>query len=129
MKKAIADVAAFHHATDLPVRVVPSATTREERSLRDRLLDEEYAEYTEARINGDLVKLADAIGDMIYVLIGTALTYGIPLEDVWNEIHRTNMAKVDPTTGKVRRRPDGKILKPEGWTPPRIAEIMEGQKL
>jgi len=72
--------------------------------------------------------LSDGLADLIYVCVGCALEYGIPLDRVGDEVQRSNMAKVDPLTGAVRRRLDGKILKPEGWTPPDIAGVM-GLKL
>ena len=64
---------------------------------------------------------------MIYIAVGTALELGIPLEPVWDEVHRSNMAKVDPETGKVRKREDGKVLKPEGWVRPDIAGAIYGR--
>jgi predicted HAD superfamily Cof-like phosphohydrolase len=87
---------------------------------RHNLLQEEWGEFIEANERNDVVGVADALADMIYVAVGTALEYGIPLDKVWAEVQRTNMAKVDPATGKVSRREDGKILKPEGWTPPDV---------
>jgi predicted HAD superfamily Cof-like phosphohydrolase len=72
-----------------------------------------------------LPDIADAIADSIYVLVGTALEYGIPLDRVWNAVQAANMAEVDPVTGLVRKRTDGKILKPDGWLPPDIAGILQ----
>jgi predicted HAD superfamily Cof-like phosphohydrolase len=74
----------------------------------------------------NIVEIADAIADSIYVLIGTALEYGIPLDAVWGEVQISNMAKVDLDTGKVRRREDGKVLKSEGWTKPDIRKALYG---
>jgi predicted HAD superfamily Cof-like phosphohydrolase len=71
-----------------------------------------------------LPDIADAIADSIYVLVGTALEYGIPLDRVWAAVRAANMAKVDPVTGLVRKRADGKILKPDGWQPPDIAGVL-----
>ncbi len=71
-----------------------------------------------------MVDIADGIVDAIYVLAGCGVTMGIPLGEVWHEVQRSNMAKVDPETGKVRRRDDGKILKPEGWTPPDVKKAL-----
>jgi predicted HAD superfamily Cof-like phosphohydrolase len=120
MQKLLDDVRAFHLATDTPVRDVPGVPTFERRVLRHNLLQEEWGEFIEANERNDVVGVADALADMIYVAVGTALEYGIPLDKVWAEVQRTNMAKVDPATGKVSRREDGKILKPEGWTPPDV---------
>jgi predicted HAD superfamily Cof-like phosphohydrolase len=89
--------------------------------LRQRLLREEYIEWLTAVSERDMVETADALADMVYIIVGTALEFGIPLDRVWNEVHRSNMAKVDPETGRVKRRDDGKILKPQNWTAPDVA--------
>lgn len=124
MRQAIEDVKAFHRATDVPVADRPGWPPQRRVTLRSDLIDEETWEFTVACINQDMAGVADALADIIYVCIGTALEFGIPLDDVWNAVHASNMAKVDPATGKVRRRGDGKILKPDGWTPPDIAGIL-----
>jgi len=75
----------------------------------------------------DMLETADAIVDSIYVLIGAALEFGIPLAEIWAEVQRSNMGKVielPDGTRKVNRRPDGKILKPENWVPPDIAGVL-----
>lgn len=88
------------------------------------LVREEFDEFVTATSD---VEHADATIDLIVVLIGFAHSMGWPLDRLWSEVHRSNMAKVDPATGAVRRREDGKVLKPEGWTPPDIAGVlMEG---
>jgi len=86
-----------------------------------RLIDEEYGEFSEATTEADL---ADAVIDMIVVLIGYGLSRGWPMQALWDEVMQSNMAKIDPATGKVRRREDGKILKPEGWVPPDIGRVL-----
>lgn len=112
----------FHEACDLPVRTTPALPHPSEEGLRWRLLAEEWKEYQEAVTAADLVEIADALADMVYVIYGTALSYGIDLDAVLAEVHRSNMAKA--VDGKVVRREDGKILKPEGWEPPRIAQVL-----
>ncbi len=67
----------------------------------------------------------DALLDIIVVCIGAGLSAGFPMQKGWDEVIRSNMDKVDPETGYVRRRSDGKILKPENWTPPRLAQMLE----
>lgn len=124
MKRAECQIADFHIATGTPVVSKPAFPSQDRIDLRYRLIEEEWKEYQEAVAARDIVETADAIGDMIVVLIGTALEFGIPLYEVWEEIHRSNMAKVDPATGTVVRRADGKILKPDGWTPPNIAAVL-----
>jgi predicted HAD superfamily Cof-like phosphohydrolase len=117
------DVAQFHIAFRLPVGYKPLLPTDEEQALRLRLVTEEYHELVDAHQEGDIVEIADAIADQIYVLCGMAVAYGIPLDAVWNEVHRSNMAKIGPD-GYLRFRADGKVLKPEGWTPPDIEGII-----
>jgi len=124
MRKVMLDVALFHQATDTPLLLQPTIPAKARSNLRVALIQEECDELIEAIGRRDLVEIADACADLIYVVAGTAHEYGIPLEEVWDEVQRSNMAKVDPTTGKVRRREDDKILKPEGWTPPDIATIL-----
>ena len=120
----IGDVAAFHRATDTPVLKRPNFVEYRAR-LRADLLDEEHDETQTALQSGDLVSLADGIADLIYVAIGIAHEFGLPLAEVWRRVHASNMAKVDPKTGKVRRRSDGKVLKPDGWIAPDVAGAIE----
>lgn len=123
------DVCEFHAAADLPICHVPiDIETCDNghspmRELRRGLLKEEYTEYMEAEFENDVVDIADALADMVYVICGTALSYGIPLDEVFAEVHRSNMTKVE-ADGKVRRRDDGKILKPESYEPPDIKSII-----
>jgi NTP pyrophosphatase (non-canonical NTP hydrolase) len=126
MKALIDDVSAFHTACDIPINTTPAIVT-ERVELRRNILAEEWRETDEAMARGDLIEVADGLADIIYVAVGTALEFGIPLDRVWAEVQRTNMAKVDPVTGKVRQREDGKVLKPDGWTPPDIATALRGQ--
>jgi len=94
------------------------------RWLRIGLMAEEVAEYLTAEDAGSLVKIADALGDIGVITDGTALSYGIPLDDVRREIHRSNMSKLD-SNGKPVKRSDGKILKSERYSPPDIAGVLE----
>jgi predicted HAD superfamily Cof-like phosphohydrolase len=64
------------------------------------------------------------MADSIYVIVGAAIEYGIPLAAIWQAVQDSNMLKVDPTTGKVIRREDAKILKPPNWQPPDIERIL-----
>lgn len=88
-------------------------------NLRWDLHREEHEELDRVMNSGDLEGIADGIADLIYVLIGTALCYGIPMDAVFAEVHRSNMTK-DGT-----RRADGKILKGESFEPPKIKEILD----
>ena len=139
----------------------PAVVSVDVRELRVSLIEEEILEtieaiytptslHTESEQASMLADIADGIADSIVVLIGTALAYGIPLQKVWDEVHRSNMDKVTKlcfnchggklldgsvycqfcnNTGRVpitpRKREDGKILKPEGWVGPDIKSIIE----
>jgi predicted HAD superfamily Cof-like phosphohydrolase len=100
----------------------PTFPDKKTQDLRAMLIAEEVNETLIAMENNDMVEIADGIVDSIVVLIGAALTYGIDIRPIWNEVHKTNMAKVG---GKIRE--DGKKLKPEGWQPPQIKELLEEQ--
>lgn len=89
------------------------------------LINEEFTELCEAELVEDEVEEFDAVLDLLVVLIGYGLSRGWPMLAGWDEVVRSNMAKIDPKTGKVTKRADGKILKPEGWTPPDLAEVLE----
>lgn len=121
MSQLLDDVRAFHVACDVPVLAAPQWPGEARVALRERLLAEEVRELSDALTEGgNIVEVADALADIIYIAIGTALEFGIPLDRVWAEVQRSNMAKVDPATGKAAHRADGKILKPVGWTPPDV---------
>ena len=93
--------------------------------LYSKLLYEELGELMKARVDRDEVEAFDAVLDCIVVLIGLGLSFGWPMEEGWREVMRSNFAKIDPVTGKVTRRDDGKILKPEGWTAPDLELILD----
>lgn len=123
MKTAMDKVKEFHLAADAPVREIPHLPPDNERKLRMNLLAEEYNEYLTGELNNDIEEICDALGDMVVIICGTAHSYGIPLDKVFDEIHRSNMTKV--VDGKVVRRSDGKILKPSNYEPPNLKEILE----
>lgn len=84
------------------------------------LIDEEFLELQQGMDNNNNVECLDALIDILVVTIGAIHSLGADAEGAWNEVMRTNMAKIDPLTGKVRKRDDGKVLKPEGWSPPNL---------
>ncbi len=88
------------------------------------LIQEEMEELAEAARNNDRVEVLDALLDIIVVCIGAGHSAGLPLEAGWKEVIRSNMSKVDPATGKVIRRADGKIMKPENFSPPDLASLV-----
>jgi predicted HAD superfamily Cof-like phosphohydrolase len=91
--------------------------------LRVTLLQEEVAELVTASEKGDLVAIADALADITYVVYGTALTYGIDLDSVLREVHRSNMSKLG-RDGKPLMREDGKVLKSDRYFPPDIESAL-----
>ena len=89
------------------------------------LIDEEHnVELKDALESGDRVEQLDALVDILVVTMGAIRAGGFDGEGAWNEVMRTNFAKIDPETGKVRRREDGKVLKPEGWKAPELAPFI-----
>lgn len=113
----------FHTAFGQRVGTKPEFPDTNERSLRTKLMKEEYNEYNKAEDNNDLTNLAVELADIIYIACGTAVSYGIPLDEVFGAIHKANMEKL--IDGKVIRREDGKIKKPEGWKPADIEGILK----
>ena len=99
--------------------------TEQEIALRHRLMQEENDEYLDAVKNGDIVEVADALGDQLYILCGTILKHGLQykIEEVFNEIQRSNMSKLDEN-GKPIYREDGKIMKSSLYFKPDIASIL-----
>jgi predicted HAD superfamily Cof-like phosphohydrolase len=90
---------------------------KEQYQLYCNLIKEEFDELCESN---NIVDDLDALIDILVVTIGAIHSLGANGEAAWNEVMRTNFAKIDPETGKVRKREDGKVLKPEGWTPPNL---------
>jgi predicted HAD superfamily Cof-like phosphohydrolase len=102
-----------------------SDLTAKEVQLRFDLMKEENEEYLEAANNGDIVEIADALGDQLYILCGTILRHGLQdkIEEVFEEIQRSNMSKLD-ADGKPIYREDGKVLKSDRYFKPDIASIL-----
>lgn len=113
-------VCEFHTAAGgkVPASVVESVAS-EQAELRQRILDEEVDELRAAVSKNDIVSIADALADIVYVACGTAVTYGIPFDRVFAEVHRSNMTKFGPDGPYLRA--DGKIMKGPGYEPPEIA--------
>jgi predicted HAD superfamily Cof-like phosphohydrolase len=89
------------------------------------LIEEEYKELIAAENDGDMLEQLDALIDILVVTIGAIHSMGADAEGAWKEVMRTNFAKIDSETGKVRKREDGKVLKPVGWTPPNLEPFLE----
>ena len=88
------------------------------------LITEEYNELREAIEANDRVEQLDALVDILVVTMGAIRAGGFDGEAAWREVMNTNFAKIDPDTGKVRKREDGKVLKPEGWKAPELAQFI-----
>ena len=123
------DVRLFHYGAGLHVAKYPSTPPPPVQDLRVRLVDEEYTELIEALAEAgypasakQLGNIAKEASDLIYVVLGTLVTYGIDLEPVWKEVQATNMDKL-----RGPKRDDGKQLKPEGWQAPDIESIIWDQ--
>ena len=130
------DVYNFHEVMGLEINDKPidmkelhprgSASSSPLWRLRMSLVREEFEEFFQAMMEGkDLVEIADAIMDLHYVLSGTSVSFGIPEDECFAEVHRSNMSKANED-GSVIRREDGKILKSERFTPPDLHSIIYG---
>jgi predicted HAD superfamily Cof-like phosphohydrolase len=145
MKKVCDDVEAFYRACDIPVLDSPAVPSDDRIDLIMTLILEEFVETatalgyvvgTDNRTGtlravrykdigmGDIPDLAKEVCDLVHVTVGAALDFGIPMPEVWDEVHKSNMAKAYPITGEVVRRADGKIIKPEGWQPPDVDKVI-----
>lgn len=126
MKDKIEAVKAFHTAFKLAQRETPKAHLGIEKNLlRYELMREENEEYLDAANNDDLVEVADALGDMLYILCGTIIEHGLQhkIEEVFNEIQRSNMSKLG-ANGEPIYREDGKVLKGPHYFKPDINKIL-----
>jgi len=89
------------------------------------LIAEEYNELADAIAADDRVEQLDALIDILVVTMGAIRAGGFDGEGAWREVMNTNFAKIDPDTGKVRKREDGKVLKPEGWKAPQLEQFIK----
>ena len=127
LQKQIAAVKAFHEAFGIENNHRPIADiTLDGALLRYELIREENEEYLEACREGNLTEIADALGDQLYILCGTILRHGLQhvIEEVFDEIHRSNMSKLG-ADGKPIYREDGKVLKGPDYFKPDISSILE----
>ena len=127
MKHKISAVELFHNSFGLGVSKTMRADLGKEKNLlRFNLMDEENKEYYEAANNNDMVEVADALGDLLYILCGTILEHGMQhkIEEVFEEIQRSNMSKLG-ADGKPIYREDGKVLKGPSYFKPNIESILD----
>jgi len=124
MSKTFNDVAVFLHACGQTYPTAPS----EPNALAElylKLIKEEYSEFIEAIEDANDAEQLDACFDMMWVIIGYMKSRGWDCDSAWDEGAKSNLSKIDPLTGKVIRREDGKILKPEGWQPPNFEKFVK----
>jgi predicted HAD superfamily Cof-like phosphohydrolase len=96
-------------------------------ALYTNLITEEHQELLEATLAEDQVEQLDALIDILVVTIGAIHSMGADAEGAWKEVMTTNFAKIDHDTGRVRKREDGKVLKPVGWKAPELAQFIKGE--
>lgn len=126
LQDTIAAVETFHNAFKIENNYSPTTElSSNDIELRHRLMQEENEEYLEAAKEGDLVEVADALGDMLYILCGTILKHGMQdkIEEVFEEIQRSNMSKLDADGNPIYRE-DGKVMKSNLYFKPNIKEIL-----
>lgn len=115
----------FHEAFEIEYSKKPNIKIKKDIiDLRFNLMDEENKEYKTAAKNNDIVEVADALGDMLYILCGTIITHGMQniIDDVFDEIQKSNMSKLD-NEGKPIYRDDGKVLKGPNYFKPNIRKF------
>lgn len=126
MQKQINAVKAFHTAFEIGFSTIPKANLGENKKmLRFNLMKEENEEYLEAVQKNDMVEIADALGDMLYILCGTIIEHGLQdkIEAIFDEIQRSNMSKLDEN-GKPTYRKDGKVMKGSNYFKPDLSRIL-----
>ncbi len=126
MKKQLSAVEKFHDSFGINNNYAPTAElSRDTIMLRYKLMREENEEYLEAAEQNDLIEIADALGDMLYILCGTILSHGLQhkIEEVFEEIQRSNMSKLDKDGNPIYRE-DGKVLKSDQYFKPDLAKIL-----
>lgn len=126
LREKISSVEEFHNVFQIGNASQPCLIGEKDYTLRFNLIKEENEEYLDACKKGDLVEIADALGDQLYILFGTILKHGLQhkIEEVYDEIHRSNMSKLDDN-GQPIFREDGKILKSGRYFRPDIRAILE----
>ena len=130
MKRKIECVEEFHEIYKLRNSKNPIGKIENEKEkLRFELMKEENEEYLEAAEKGNVIEIADALGDMLYILCGTIIEHGMQnvIEEVFEEIHKSNLSKLDEN-GKPIYREDGKVIKGPNYFPPNIEKIMKKYK-
>lgn len=113
------DVSEFHKKFEIPIEKYPAFPVKELLDFRMKFLREEVDEFGEAVRNDDIVKAFDALIDVVYVAIGTAVIMNLPFEQGWNIVHSANMSKIRAKNASQSKRGTAfDVVKPEGWVPP-----------
>jgi predicted HAD superfamily Cof-like phosphohydrolase len=126
LKDQLDDLVEFHRVFGAHIEDEPTADLPDEViALRVSLIQEELNEYREAAEARDLVAVADALSDLMYVVLGTYVSHGLQnvAEALFAEVHHSNMSKLDEN-GNVIYRADGKVLKSTGWSPPDLVTVL-----
>jgi predicted HAD superfamily Cof-like phosphohydrolase len=125
MKEQLKQLLDFQTAYNSTRNSKPTLISEDDYILRYRLGKEELIEYFDACKDGNLVEVADALADQLYILLGTMISHGMQdvIEDIFDEVHRSNMSKLG-SDGKPIYREDGKILKGPNFSPPNIAKYL-----
>ena len=113
----------FHKAFGIAISHKPKIPDKKTCELRKKLIEEEFNELKEAIDNNNMVEAADGLADLLYVIYGTAISFGLDMEPIFDEVHRSNMTKIGG-----HKREDGKWIKPETYEPPDLISIIVKQK-
>lgn len=117
MSKMYNDVCVFMKACDQGI-------SEETAKLYFNLIKEEYQELMDANIANDEIERLDACMDLIWVILGYCKAKGYDVFGAWEEVYRSNISKIDPEIGKVKKNEQGKVMKPNGWTPPDLSRFV-----
>lgn len=137
MREYITKVKEFHNAFNIDNNSTPTMLKRDSYKLRYNLLKEENEEYLSACYDENIVEIADALADQLYIVFGTILRHGLQdrIEEIFNEVHRSNMSKLENGVPLINgegivdhSRPFGKILKGKDFSPPNIKQILNETK-
>jgi predicted HAD superfamily Cof-like phosphohydrolase len=126
------DVKKFHEAMGLPVGSYPQMLSEEQKVFRTKLIEDEFQEFKDALATNDTVEMYDAMIDMLYVIVGAAVTAGMHVKPGWDAVHENNMTKLGPDGKAIRSRgedidgqPLGKVMKPASFVPLDLTETLK----
>jgi len=116
-------VRSFHDTFQIPISNFPTLIDLKSFARRVRLINEELSEYCKAVSDCDIVEISDALGDLLYVIFGTCVEHGLPIDEIFEQIHMSNMSKVGGTIDK-----SGKLIKPENYRPVDLSWVKKLEK-